>query len=317
MISPYQVSPPQGNLLGSIMDFIAQSRTLQQQGATNQLLNSQANLPYNVDPFEVQKYQGEGMRQQVMGDQNARAQQQQDWQGQDRQQSQQSSAALVNGYLQNPQYAGDPMLGPLLNSGGTPTVADAVLKILGGDRTQQQGFTNQFALGEQSAGHQMDLQRLQNQGSLDVAGFNRGTQWNNPNQQRMSDEQQLMQAVGLGREHYHKTGDRSKLLAAVASIPDPAVRDTILGDAQFDNPENANARAAKAKAEAEGAAAIKAQLNSKTSPKSAVGAQDQGATFYAAPPQQPAGQWATQGVGPMLDQKSQQLQAAIKQLLGL
>ena len=139
MSSPYQVAPPQGNLLGSIMDFISQNRALQLDAGTRNQINSQTGFGSNVDPFAVQKYQGEGQRQQIAGNMDQRAQTEQNWQGADRQ-----SQANTLGGLQG-QFASDPVMGPLLKNGGSNAmIGETIMRMLGGDRTaaHQQEYAN-------------------------------------------------------------------------------------------------------------------------------------------------------------------------------
>jgi hypothetical protein len=260
MISPYQVAPPQGNLLGSLMDFVVQSRALQQQGATNQYLNQQQGLPTNVDPSAIQNFQGEGQRQQIAGAANSRAQQDQDWRGQDRSDARGSAANIVNSFLQNPEYANDPMVGPMLRSGNNPTVADQVLSILGGDRTANRSFGNQSVLQDDAQASQMEIAKLQEAGAFSRAGQGRGA----------SAGQQTLQAVHEAIGHYQKTGDRMPLLAlqATGQISDPQAAGQMMGDVQWN--EQAGARQAKAQQEKDGAEAVKALLaGNKTDPKSA------------------------------------------------
>lgn len=64
MIAPYQVAPPQGNLLGSIQNFIGQRRQMQmleqdraREQATMAAINAQMGYGSGVDPFGMQKFE--------------------------------------------------------------------------------------------------------------------------------------------------------------------------------------------------------------------------------------------------------------------
>lgn len=144
IVSPYSAPPASGDLIGQIMNFIGQSRAMALDAGTRNQLNGQLGYDANVDPFAMQKYAGEGQRQQLAGDANQRAQETQGWIGQDRQ----SQAAMLQRYANNPQFANDPMLGPAVQYGGANAqIGEMIGRLMGSDRAA----TSQGKVNEQSA----------------------------------------------------------------------------------------------------------------------------------------------------------------------
>lgn len=168
MIAPYQVAPPQGNLLGSILDFIGQRTAQQVEQGTRGYLGAQAGLPENVDPFGVQKYQGEGQRQFLAGEDNNRANENQSWMRGDRAQIGQLAGSLQG----NPVISADPLLSSLAQSGANPAIMQQLLGMLGNDRSQAtalsseqtlQNLSNQFNTTRDATRHGFNLEEIQAQ----------------------------------------------------------------------------------------------------------------------------------------------------------
>jgi hypothetical protein len=236
MSSPYTVAPPQGNLIGSIMDFIGQSRALQLDAGTRNQINQGTGFGPNVDPFQVQKYQGEGQRQQVIGDTNRRANTEQQWQGDDRT----SQANVMGGLAQNPVIAQDPVLGALVGGGSNAMIGEAVMRMLGNDRSSKQQFDN--SAGLYGAQHAYNTARDFQQNEYNKQQTRGGATG------RMSAQEQALQAIRDAVQHKAATdsagwpgGDRSKLqeleLAGVLqSGRDPA---TVMAEMEGDRAWNA------------------------------------------------------------------------------
>lgn len=176
MISPYPVQPVQGNLLGSIMDFLNQRTAQQVEAGTRGYVGGQMGLPNNVDPFKVQGWQGENQRQFIAGDTNRRANVQQGWEGDDRQAVQGLGRALsaITGVQNDPYLAA--MAGNI-----NPAIAQHLLGAMSGDRSAQTELQNRLILGnaqygQQAArdatmhGYQMEEIGKQNEGRTGSAG---------------------------------------------------------------------------------------------------------------------------------------------------
>lgn len=139
IIDPYRVAPAQGGL-DELLNFV---RTRAQYGrevqandqlqATLGFLGGQAGLPAGVNPFDVQKYQGEGLNQKVVeGDFNNRQT--------DFRQKQEFSQGFMGSAMQNPtlQQSQDPYTQALLAAGMNPYAAQGLSEQLGG-QSQRQG----------------------------------------------------------------------------------------------------------------------------------------------------------------------------------
>jgi len=166
MISPYQAQGPQGNLLGSIMDFIGQRTAQQLERGTRQQLNGQLGYGENVDPFSMQKFQGEGQRQNILGQENMRANENQGWMRGDRAAIGQMAGALggIDAVSGNPLYAA-------IQQGATnPAVAQALLGQLFGDKSQQTAYDNAMGLGAQNNAYNGANDAAQHQYRMDEIG---------------------------------------------------------------------------------------------------------------------------------------------------
>jgi hypothetical protein len=204
MISPYQVSPPQGNLLGSILDFIGQNRQLQLDAGTRNQINGEQGFGPNVDPFAVQKYQGEGQRQTIAGDMNNRAAQDQRWQGDDRTSQQNTLGALS----QNPVISQDPVLGSLVGNGGSNAmIGQAIMSMLGNDRSsenQMQNWGNQFSVENAAQLARDAMNNNYELGQINAAGQMRGAS--------AGGKPVIDPRVEAAKKRYIETGDRQELL---------------------------------------------------------------------------------------------------------
>jgi len=155
MASPYPAQPVQGNLIGSILDFAQRRDAGEVERATREFLAAQQGLGQNVDPFGVQKFQGEGQRQFLAGEDNSRAwnadsrlNENQGWMRGDRAAVGQMAGAMG----QVPGIANDPTLGAILQGASNPAIAGQLLGMLGQDRTSETALNNSRMLaGEGNA----------------------------------------------------------------------------------------------------------------------------------------------------------------------
>jgi hypothetical protein len=176
----------------------------------------------NVDPFAIQKFEGEGQRQGIAGDMNTRAQTTHQWAGDDRAQK----AAFIEQYLGNLRGAGvggkDPILGAALGAGNSPEAAQVVQGFISGDRTadrNQADWTTQNTTtsGQQDARNAADneaaLERVIKSGEIQNEG---NSEYNNRALElfnaKNSREAQLI-------EDFIKTGDNSKLPVEMMDNP--------------------------------------------------------------------------------------------------
>lgn len=147
IIDPYRVAPAQGGL-DELLNFV---RTRAQYGrevqadeqlqATLGFLGGQAGLPQGVNPFDVQKYQGEGLNQQVVkGDFDNRQT--------DFRQKQEFAQGFMGSAQANPtlQQSQDPYTQALLAAGMNPYAAQGLSGLLGGQAEKKGELDTRIAM---------------------------------------------------------------------------------------------------------------------------------------------------------------------------
>lgn len=152
IMSPYQVAPSQGNLLGGIMDFIGKKRQLEQEQqmqqtmmATQQALNSQQGYADGVDPFSMQKFATGESNLQTAETNRGVSQGRFDLDKQTQDSSYGAAAAIAKGLQPGGASHGmydRPDINMLLPGASNPAVLDQIIKQIGGIETNQQNGRN-------------------------------------------------------------------------------------------------------------------------------------------------------------------------------
>lgn len=149
IIDPYRVAPAQGNIqdygLFAARDEQTQALRVAQAlaAATRQYLGQQQGLPQGVDPNAVQAYGGETQRQDLLGQQNTRANAQEGRSAQDHQ----SKYDYANKFLGALPQQSDPVLSAAQQGGGVYG-AELLGQLLGGQFTRSGELENRSAMND-------------------------------------------------------------------------------------------------------------------------------------------------------------------------